>query len=274
MENHAWLQQAAALIRDAEVIIITAGAGMGVDSGLPDFRGNHGFWQAYPPYAALGMSFVDCANPDHFVQDPAFGWGFYGHRLQQYRDTIPHHGFSILKSWCTTEARASWVVTSNVDGQFQKAGFDEQALLEIHGSIHWLQCTKPCGRHVWENHEQIPVERTTMRAKHLPSCHRCGAVSRPNILMFGDWGWIADRTEQQHTAFNAFLEEQYGRRTVVIELGAGTAIPSIRGMSERLGRRPATSVLRINLRESSIISPHIGVAMTAGEALEHLGRMV
>ena len=38
-------------IEDAEVILITVGAGMGVESGLPDFRGNEGFWRAYPPIA-------------------------------------------------------------------------------------------------------------------------------------------------------------------------------------------------------------------------------
>ncbi|MEI6810367.1 MAG: NAD-dependent deacetylase, partial [bacterium] len=56
--------QAAEIIRSAELFAITAGAGMGVDSGLPDFRGDQGFWNAYPMYARLGLSFVDCANPE------------------------------------------------------------------------------------------------------------------------------------------------------------------------------------------------------------------
>ena len=64
-------QRAAEAVREAEVFIITAGAGMGVDSGLPDFRGDRGFWNAYPPYARLGISFTEAANPDHFERDPA-----------------------------------------------------------------------------------------------------------------------------------------------------------------------------------------------------------
>lgn len=261
------LTEAAAVIRDAEVIIVTAGAGMGVDSGLPDFRGNNGFWSAYPPYASLGVSFVDCANPDHFSRDPAFGWGFYGHRLQQYREVVPHKGFLTLLRWCHQQGRKSWVVTSNVDGQFQKAGFPEDNLLEIHGSIHWLQCSIPCGRAIWENKESVPVNMKTMRARSIPRCPRCGVVSRPNILMFGDWGWIQDRTERQQQRFNAFVEQQYGKQTVVIEMGAGTAVPSIRGLSERLGRRPGTTVIRINLRESEIIPPHLSVPSGAADAL-------
>ena len=77
-------KKAAAIIREAEVFIVTAGAGMGVDSGLPDFRGNKGFWNAYPAYESLGLSFEECANPMHFAMNPEFGWGFYGHRTNLY----------------------------------------------------------------------------------------------------------------------------------------------------------------------------------------------
>lgn len=49
------LIQAAKLIQDADSLVICAGAGMGVDSGLPDFRGDHGFWKAYPGLAAAAF---------------------------------------------------------------------------------------------------------------------------------------------------------------------------------------------------------------------------
>ena len=54
---------AAAALAGAEALLIGAGAGMGVDSGLPDFRGTQGFWRAYPPYQKLGLDFVSLANP-------------------------------------------------------------------------------------------------------------------------------------------------------------------------------------------------------------------
>jgi NAD-dependent SIR2 family protein deacetylase len=60
---------AAAAVRSARALVVTAGAGMGVDSGLPDFRGDQGFWKAYPPYERLGISFIDAANPAHFEAD-------------------------------------------------------------------------------------------------------------------------------------------------------------------------------------------------------------
>jgi NAD-dependent SIR2 family protein deacetylase len=53
MEKQAQImKQAVEWLRDADGLLVTAGAGMGVDSGLPDFRGNEGLWRAYPALAA------------------------------------------------------------------------------------------------------------------------------------------------------------------------------------------------------------------------------
>jgi NAD-dependent SIR2 family protein deacetylase len=256
---------AATAIQDARVLVMTAGAGMGVDSGLPDFRGNAGFWNAYPLYARLGLSFVDAANPEHFQRDPAFGWGFYGHRTNLYRETVPHAGFDILRGWIRRYSLDWFVVTSNVDGQFQKAGFAAERILEVHGSIHHLQCTLPCSGAIWDNCEAIPVDPDSMRARSIPVCIRCGATARPNILMFGDCSWIAARTRQQERRFDEFVTDHRDGRTVVVEMGAGTAIPTIRYQSEQLGRRG--TVIRINPREAQIGTPHISLPCGALEGL-------
>jgi NAD-dependent SIR2 family protein deacetylase len=260
--------EAARTVRDAGAFVITAGAGMGVDSGLPDFRGDHGFWQAYPPYARLGISFVECANPEHFTRDPAFGWGFYGHRTNLYRSTVPHEGFHIIKRWIEQNNAEYFVVTSNVDGQFQKAGYDDNRIVEVHGSIHWLQCQTPCSSNIWFNDEVIPVDETTMRARNIPRCPTCGKVSRPNILMFGDWFWLPDRTRIQEHCFDNFLANNADRRIAVIEMGAGSAIPTIRATSERIGwNLEKATVIRINPREPDIKMPHISMPCGALEGL-------
>src|ERR1700677_2358509 len=88
------LEQAAAAIRSADALLIGAGAGMGVDSGLPDFRGNEGFWKAYPAFRRQNLSVVELANPAWFAADPCRAWGLYGHRLNLYRATQPRDGFA------------------------------------------------------------------------------------------------------------------------------------------------------------------------------------
>ena len=261
---------AAQIIREADVFVITAGAGMGVDSGLPDFRGDKGFWQAYPPYARLGLSFIDCANPEHFERDPSFGWGFYGHRTNLYRDTVPHEGFHIIRKWIERNGADYFVVTSNVDGQFQKAGFAEERILEVHGSIHHLQCLTPCGMNIWPNREAVAVDTAAMRARSIPRCRHCGAVARPNILMFGDFSWISRRTDRQEELLQEFLARHEKSRLVIIECGAGTAIPTIRYLGERLGKRRNATLIRINPRDPRVPAPHLSLPCGALEGLRGL----
>ena len=141
------LLHAAELIDQADALIVAAGAGIGVDSGLPDFRGNEGFWKAYPALGQAGLEFTAVASPRTFASDPHLAWGFYGHRLALYRNTVPHEGFAILKRWADESLLGSFVYTSNVDGQFQRAGFSGDRIVECHGTIHQLQCSKPC---TWE----------------------------------------------------------------------------------------------------------------------------
>lgn len=263
---------AAAAIRGARALLVATGAGMGVDSGLPDFRGDSGFWKAYPAYERLGLSFVDAANPEHFDEDPAFGWGFYGHRLHLYRETVPHDGHRILRTWMDELGLPGFAVTSNVDGQLQKAGFDPAAVHEVHGSIHHLQCTVPCSEEIWECREEVPVDAATMRAGHLPTCRNCRRVARPNILMFGDGAWLPGRSSAQARRLEAFLEEHGEEGLVVLELGAGTAVATIRHLSERLGRRPGSTVIRVNPREADIRAPHLSIASGALEAIQGIDR--
>jgi hypothetical protein len=73
--------RSAELIQQADGLLITAGAGMGVDSGLPDFRGKDGFWKEYPALAQANIAFSGIACPDAFHETPNLAWGFYGHRL-------------------------------------------------------------------------------------------------------------------------------------------------------------------------------------------------
>lgn len=264
------LRAAAEALSGAGSLVVAAGAGMGVDSGLPDFRGDRGFWNAYPAYERLGLSFVEAANPVHFDGDPAFGWGFYGHRAELYRRTAPHRGFAILRSWADRVPGGAFVATSNVDGHFQKAGFPEERVCEVHGSLRHFQCTGPCSPTLWDA-EEVRVDDATLRALDLPRCPRCAGVARPNVLMFGDDRWVPGRTEEQRRRLEAFLERARDP-LVVVELGAGTAVPTIRALAGHLGRRPRARVLRINPREPEILPPHVSIPLGALAALEELDR--
>ena len=242
---------------------------MGVDSGLPDFRGDKGFWQAYPLYQQLGVNFVEMATPHHFADDPHFGWGFYGHRTNLYREVEPHPGFFVLQNWIKRFQLPWFVITSNVDGQFQKAGFNADRVNEVHGSIHHMQCQAPCKPDIWEHRERFRINMETMRSDQVPKCKFCGGVARPNVLMFGDWWWIPTRSNDQQRQFEQFVRD-CTKPLVVVELGAGTAVPTIRWASESLARDQDATVIRINPREPQIFAPHISIAANAAEALQKI----
>ncbi|HYE18226.1 MAG TPA: Sir2 family NAD-dependent protein deacetylase [Tepidisphaeraceae bacterium] len=265
---------AARAIRDADALLITAGAGMGVDSGLPDFRGPEGFWRAYPPYRALGLSFADLACPDTFRRDPALAWGFYGHRLNLYRTTVPHVGFGVLRKWAGRTAHGHFVFTSNVDGQFERAGFDAERIEECHGTIHYMQCASVCCEEIWPaDNVTITIDESTMRAVDpLPTCPHCGGLARPNILMFGDGAWIETRTGEQAERLQAWLMDLRDARAkiAIVECGAGTAIPTVRYHSEHVALQLRGTLIRINVREPHGPPGTISIATGAREALERI----
>jgi NAD-dependent SIR2 family protein deacetylase len=255
-------------IKSADGLLITAGAGMGVDSGLPDFRGPEGFWRAHPGLRQEGLTFTEMANPAAFRNDPERAWGFYGHRLMQYRSTVPHRGFEILRKWASKMQHGAFVFTSNVDGQFQKAGFAESRIAECHGSIHYLQCSVPCHSDIWPVDPNlsfmVDVEACRLLTP-MPRCNRCGVVARSNILMFYDGAWLDSRAEQQAVRLRTWLAQV--EQPVVIEIGAGRAIPTVRNFSARQGAR----IVRIN-PDDWAINPAFGVGIP-GRGLKTLEQL-
>jgi len=266
------LERAARAVRSAHAILIGAGAGMGVDSGLPDFRGDSGFWKAYPLYARLGLDFVALANPRWFASDPELAWGFYGHRLMLYRETEPHEGFAILRRWASRMSGRGFVYTSNVDGHFQKAGFSSEQVYEVHGSIGAMQCLSECGVPIFSaDSYTLNIDHQTMRAiPPLPQCPHCGALARPNILMFGDWGWNSSHAETQQQRLRSWLGSVVGAPLVVVECGAGTAIPTVRLACQDIARRYGATLIRINPREPEVPEGQISLPMRANDALQAL----
>ena len=258
-------------IRQADALLITAGAGMGVDSGLPDFRGNTGFWKAYPHIAKLGLSFSEMANPGWFDSDPELAWAFYGHRLDLYRTTMPHQGFADLLSLCLQKQGGYFVFTSNVDGQFQKAGFESDRMIECHGSIHHFQCCTPCCDSVWSAAGMdVSVDIDIFRAKMpLPACIHCGAQARPNILMFGDWGWNQQRTNEQYQRFDRWMHELRSRslKLAIIEIGAGKEVPTVRLFSEKAASADGATLIRINPNDFAVPNGHISLPRGGAEGI-------
>jgi len=264
------LEKAARLIETADMMLFVTGAGMGIDSGLPDFRGNQGFWRAYPALARSGIDFISIASPRAFRRHPEVAWGFYAHRLNLYRQTTPHVGYDILRQWSEDNPYGSMVFTSNVDGHFQKAGFAANQVTECHGSIHYLQCLGACNPDIWPADGFMPVvdEANCLLLNEPPRCPHCGGLARPNIYMFGDDEWLEERTLAQRRRLEHWLRD--AERLLVIEIGAGTAISTARDFTHRMAFDLHAPVIRINPQDAAIFgnTSHVSLEMGGLQALQ------
>mmetsp|Transcript_93588 Transcript_93588/g.165593 ORF Transcript_93588/g.165593 Transcript_93588/m.165593 type:complete len:410 (+) Transcript_93588:66-1295(+) len=209
-------RRAAEVITNADFLLIGAGAGMGVDSGLATYADV----ASVAAWAERGHDYGSLCRPSLLREDPSLFYGFWGHCYNQYMDAHPHQGYNILRRWCTEVIAPPiehgllnhWVYTSNVDGHFLRAGFDPKAVLELHGGVTgakgWfcptcsdskLQDTVNVSDLFSGSSEaehrgfRFPVDALTMQvadgdAGHWPRCARpgCRGLLRPAAHLFGE----------------------------------------------------------------------------------------
>ncbi len=102
----------------------------------------------------------------------------------------------------------------------------------------------------------------------LPECPGCGAVARPNILMFGDFGWHSARTDRQMHQMREWLGTLRGAKLTIIEFGAGRGVPTVRRVCEDVARNCNGTLIRINTREAEVPGGHISLPMGALKAID------
>lgn len=191
---------AAALIRDAERVVVLTGAGISAESGVPTFRGTAGLWKSFRP--------EDLATPAAFVRDPRLVWEWYGWRRSLIAECSPNPAHRALASLALDRPGRCTIVTQNVDGlhhiaarevaQAREGGPAHEAVtaeevaiggdvspepafpLEVHGAIHRDRCPE-CA---FVDDAPGPVDATSDLG--LPSCPRCGALLRPDVVWFGE----------------------------------------------------------------------------------------
>lgn len=241
---------------DADGIVILTGAGMGVDGGIPDFRGKSGVWTSDKE------TFMKFASGPAWEDHPLDTWNFYISRFLKYRDTVPHAGYYELLDLVKSLGKDYFVLTSNVDGHHKKAGYEWFHIYEIHGNLEHIQCSKLCCDDTYPMPE---FTKTLDTLDEAPQCPRCGSVMRPAVLMFNDNYFCFSQLDKESLKYTAWVQ---GKKNLVgIEIGAGTAVPSLRDY----GRRNTSMLVRINPHESSIYRPQdISIPQTAIEGIRTL----
>jgi len=208
--------------------VIGAGAGLSTSAGFEysgarfekyfsDFAAKYGFHDMYSggfyPYKTLEEQW-------------AF-WSRYVY-INRYMDPpkpVYQQLFELVKN------KDYFVLTTNVDHCFQKAGFDKERLFYTQGDYGLFQCSKPCDIDTYDNEAVIcrmAAEQDNMRvpSELIPHCPKCGALMSMNLraddTFVEDEGWLkaADR-------YSDFIRSHSSERVLFLELGVGFNTPGI-----------------------------------------------
>jgi NAD-dependent deacetylase len=147
--------------------VALTGAGVSVESGIPDFRSAGGIWEKFHPqeYTTLQA----------FLSFPDKAWEFYrelGRTLEGKRPGPAHTSLAELERFGLLHG----VITQNIDSLHTAAGSDQ--VIEVHGDSRNLQCLQ-CGR-------LEPVKSAHYRAESIPTCVKCDFALKPNVVLFGE----------------------------------------------------------------------------------------
>lgn len=166
----------AELISESNKIVVFTGAGISVESGIPDFRGPNGLWRKYDPRVA---------SIDYFMNNPEGFWKFaldVAETLRNARPNPAHIAIAKLEEL----GKVHCVITQNIDGLHQRAG--SKNVIEVHGNAYEASCIS-CGA------PYKTEEILRKAAKGIPKCSFCGGLIKPNIVLFGErlpWGALFD----------------------------------------------------------------------------------
>lgn len=182
-----------------------------------------------------------------FIEKPELAWGLIGSLMNQFTSTTPHKGY--FKLLDILENKDYFIVTSNCDEHFQKAGFNENKILECHGSIYDMQCLNIEEKEIWLT-PKINITGKTVKTTSPPKCPDCGTNCRPNILLFGDWFWLSTKAKHQQNRYNKWKKEAFlnYKNIIALEIGAGKTIPTIRKAAENFTKNKYP-LIRVNPKD-------------------------
>lgn len=264
------LEKGCKLLREAQEsgggLLILSGAGLSVQSGVPVFRmadgsmsaeflkflgnynlarKNHGLEEA--------SSWFSFSVPEMFRAETASeAWQYW--RWRALRALVqPAEDYQLLeKIIAAFGTERVFAVTSNCDMLHASAGLSEENIFEIHGSLGYLQCSRPCNQALCPVDEAF-LQRLRDEPSWVPMCPDCKVhCLRPNVMIFDDHALVERRVDEQEERFEQFKNRYLHGTTqsgafpaVVLEIGAGRVVSSIRHYGEILGLE-GSGLIRIN----------------------------
>jgi len=254
------VEAAAKTLADADFILIGAGAGLSAAAGL-NYLDPALFARWYPQFHKLGIRTIWEGITTHW--DPTNEnrrrfWAYWAHHIQTIRYDAPA-GRVYQDLHRLVAGKEHFVITTNVDGQFLKGGFDAARMFTPQGDYGRFQCSVPCHDRLYDNHNWVrqmlayaDPEEVLVRETDIPRCPCCGQFMERNLRKderFVESPWMANQP-----AYTDFVHRSHSGRLVLFELGAGFNTPAIiRWPFERVvSAHPYATLLRVNLKDASV----------------------
>ena len=232
--NQDLIRKTARAIRQSQKVVALTGAGISVESGIPDFRGPAGLWEKFDP--------MEYATIEAFTADPQKVWGMLremGELVAKSQPNPAHIALAKLEEM----GLLSSIVTQNIDNLHQAAG--SKRVIEFHGNSNKLVCMT-CNR--LYGRQEIDTET-------IPPRCACTGVLKPNVVFFGEpipWG--------------AHLEarEEAGRCQMMLVIGTSAVVSPACDLPV-IAKRAGATVVEINVEETQL-TPHISDWILKGSA--------
>ncbi|MGV7930952.1 MAG: NAD-dependent deacetylase [Spirochaetota bacterium] len=159
-------RQAAEIINGAKTVISLTGAGISVESGIPDFRSACGLWEKYDP--------MEYAHIDAFRRNPEKIWKMVFELIELTSSASPNPAHRALAELEKMNILRS-IITQNIDNLHQAAG--SRNVIEFHGNASRLDCLN-CG-------QSFGASEFELKNK-VPRCRDCSSVLKPSVIFFGE----------------------------------------------------------------------------------------
>lgn len=245
------IQTAKNLIEETDALVIGAAAGLSEAAGLhyggPRFRQHFSdYIKRYGLTDMYSSAFYPFASPEE-------KWAYWARHIQlnRYGESLPLYQdlYELVKD------KETFVITTNVDGQFVKAGFDEAFFFEVQGNYGEFQCSLPCQQEVFPNQELVEAmvqasQNFKIPSSLIPHCPRCQSPLTTHLRVDGAFV-ETQKWHEQEAAYLKFLQEHAEEKLVFLELGVGYNTPTIiKFPFERLNAAlPQASLIRVNLED-------------------------
>ena len=258
-------------IDDADAVLICAGAGMSVKEGEMVFTNKYDFATHYPyvtkwgyrtGYEAMGL-----------LRDPKVPitakWAFWAKHMDDLRRKFePNEGYQYIRG--LVDQKEHFILTSNIDGCFERSGFDPKKIYTPQGDFGYLQCMRPCQPDsVFEGSpyldELVPAitEDGHIPEDLVPRCPRCGSDMFGNVRG-GSW-FLHHKYADGNKAIIQWMEDQKGKKVVAVEVGAGFNTPMVtRWPVESFVKAIHGKLIRINPSDPEIPSDVEGLSFAEG----------